>query len=114
MPNRVLIIRPYAAKYARPIEFGAGDKVLVHRPDTEYIGWHWCSNATGVEGWVHESYLSSTQGAATGVRQYSAAELTVTEGDQGIVLDRLDGWLYLELDDASKGWVPEANALRIS
>jgi SH3-like domain-containing protein len=114
MASRVSIIRPYAAQYPQPIAFAAGDRVSVHHADTEYIGWHWCRNAAGVEGWVHESYLSGTQGDATAVRSYSAEELTVVEGDQGTVLDQLGGWLYLELDDARKGWVPEAHTLRIS
>ena len=53
MNPQAIVVTPYAAQYADPIAFRCGDQVTVHRADTEYIGWYWCTNAQGREGWVH-------------------------------------------------------------
>ncbi len=105
----LLVTRAYVAQYADPIAFRVGDRVTVHRADTEYLGWHWCTNDLGKEGWVHESYLSGVQGEVTGIRDYTAAELSVAEADRVIFLDRSNGWVYVERGDGARGWIPESH-----
>jgi SH3-like domain-containing protein len=84
--------------------------VQVEREDTDFPGWFWCRNIRGREGWVHRSVLASTEERTTSVRSYNALELTVTEGESGVLLERLDGWLRLRLDDGREGWMPESHA----
>jgi hypothetical protein len=42
-----------------------------------------------------------------GLRDYSAAELTVSIGDVGVLLEKLGGWVYFQADSGAIGWVPE-------
>jgi SH3-like domain-containing protein len=104
--NRFAVVRTYAATYADPISFEAGDRVEVQRPDAEFPGWHWCRNRSGKEGWVHRSFLEGEAGMTVGIRAYSARELSVDVGAAGTVLQQLDGWLYVELQDGRQGWLP--------
>ena len=106
MSARIAVLSAYTAKYTDPISFRAGERVTVQRADDEYPGWHWCVGGNGKEGWVHESFLSATTGVALAVRDYTAAELTVTGGEEGRLLDRLSAWAYLELNDGRIGWLP--------
>ena len=105
---RIAVTKAYTAQYSNPISFGAGEPVQVERGDPEYPGWFWC-RASGREGWVHRSFLAACHGRTTGVRAYSARELTVAEGDRAELLDRLDGWMFIRLDTEAEGWIPETH-----
>ncbi len=107
--DRFVVVRAYAAAYADPIAFEAGDAVEVQKPDAEFPGWYWCRNRIGKEGWVHRSFLERDAGRTVAVRAYSARELSVEENVAGKVLQRLDGWLYAELQDGSQGWLPASH-----
>jgi hypothetical protein len=86
---RGIIASSYVAKYADPIAFYVGERLTVRRADTEFDGWHWCTDTLGKEGWVHASALSTTAGNAVGLQDYSAAELTVSVGVEGVILEKL-------------------------
>ena len=105
----VAITKAYTAQYPDPIRFDAGEMVQVERGDPEYPGWFWCRAGSGREGWVHRSFLSGCAGTTTSVRAYSARELTVAEGERGVLLDLLDGWAFIRLDTGDEGWIPEGN-----
>ena len=109
MRCRATIVSPHVAKYADPIAIHVGERVTVHQADTEFPDWHWCTNALGKKGWVHASSLSATVGSAVGLRDYSAAELTVSAGDEGVLLEVLGGWVYFQTDGGDIGWVPESH-----
>jgi uncharacterized protein YgiM (DUF1202 family) len=106
---RLVVTRDYVAQYADPIALRMGDAVTVHRADTEYVGWYWCTNDSGKEGWVHESYLSAVHGQAAGIKDYTAAELSVRAGERVTFLDRSTGWVFVQRQDGAKGWVPETH-----
>jgi SH3-like domain-containing protein len=107
---QVEIIAPYTSQYPDPIHFTAGEMLQVGREDPEFPDWFWCRTQTGKEGWVHRSFLNGSAGEA--VADYSAHELTVSGGERGLLLQRLDGWACLRLDGGEQGWIPESN-LRI-
>lgn len=104
------VITAYEAQYRDPIRFEIGDAVTVGKADTEFVGWYWCRNASGKEGWVHRRFLSALQGDAIGVRPYSAKELTLEAGATAELLEHLDGWLFVRLADGTLGWLPESHA----
>jgi len=108
--SQVVITKAYVGQYPDPIGFEAGEPIDVGRSDPEFPEWHWCRNQHGKEGWVHHSYLSARQGAATGARRYSAKELTVSAGAVATELERVGGWLLVQLADGSIGWLPESHA----
>jgi len=103
----VIIREAYAAQYADPIAFRQGDTILVQRADTEFKEWLWCRGPGGKEGWVHRSFLSESSGRATAMSDYSAKELTASEGEKGRLLEVLNGWALVELEGSRVGWVPE-------
>ena len=107
--TRVTVTKPYTAQYPDPIRFDAGETVQVERGDPEYPGWFWCRAASGREGWVHRSFLAACAGTTTAVRAYSARELTVGEGERGVLLHELDGWVCIRLDTGDEGWIPESH-----
>jgi SH3-like domain-containing protein len=103
---RFEVTESYDEQYKDPIQFEAGDEVVVFRPDDEFPGWFWCRAPSGIEGWVHGSSLASHSGITTAVESYAARELTVSVGDSGRLLRQLDGWALVSVDDASEGWIP--------
>lgn len=107
--HRFIVVKAYVAPYPDPISLAAGEPVEVQRPDTEFPGWYWCRNRLGKAGWVHHSFLQSPVGTTVAVRPYSARELTVQEGQEGEVLERLDAWLYVRLDGGAEGWLPASH-----
>lgn len=103
------VTQDYRGQYDDPIEFRAGEPIEVGREDPEFRGWYWCRSPRGKQGWVHQSFLSATQGAVTALRDYSALELTLVAGVSAEVLERLDGWLRVRLADGAEGWLPESH-----
>ena len=103
------VIKAFTAQYLDPISFGAGVTVQVEHGDSEFPGWFWCRAPSGKEGWVHRSFLAGSTGSTTSIRPYSAKELTVTSGDQGTLLQSLDGWAYVRLDAGGEGWIPKSH-----
>ena len=104
--SRVVTRGAYTAQYADAVAFRAGDEVAVDHPDSEFPEWFWCRGPDAREGWVHSSFLSHTSGRASGLRDYSAKELTVAAGESGRLIELLGGWAYVELDDGRCGWLP--------
>ena len=105
--QEVVVGETYAAQYADPIALRQGDIVQVQRADAEFVEWLWCRGPDGKEGWVHRSFLSASSGHATAISDYSAKELTASEGERGRLLEVLDGWALVELEGSRVGWVPE-------
>ena len=104
----VEVIKTYQAQYSDPISFDAGTTVEVERSDPEFPNWFWCRAPSGKEGWVHRSFLAATLGT-TGIRPYSARELSVSGGERGALLESLDGWARIRLDSGEEGWLPESH-----
>lgn len=105
----VTVAQAYTSQYSDPICFAANETLQVERADSEYPGWFWCRAASGKEGWVHRSFLAATAGTTTSVRAYSGRELTVAEGEQGVLVESLDGWVCLRRESGEEGWVPESH-----
>ena len=81
--QEVMVREAYAAQYADPIALRQGDSVQVQRADAEFVEWLWCRGPDGKEGWVHRSFLSESSGHAIAISDYSAKELTASEGGAG-------------------------------
>jgi SH3-like domain-containing protein len=103
------VITAYTSQYSDPICFDAGVAVQVGRSDPEYPGWFWCRARSGKEGWVHHSFLAASEGTTTSVRAYSARELTVIGGERGALIQLLDGWAHIRLENGDEGWIPDSH-----
>jgi hypothetical protein len=110
MSQKIRVLRDYAAQYSDPLAVNQGDAVTVGRRDDEYPGWIWCKAASGKSGWVPESWMEINEGTGKMLRDYSARELTVCEGNNLTMIMTESGWYYCESDSGARGWIPAANA----
>jgi SH3-like domain-containing protein len=107
--------RDYAAQYPDPIHVPAGASVRVERPDEENPSWWWCVADDGRAGWVPGTILDPAPkaGATARVqRQYSARELSVTQGEPLVVLEEFVDWLLVRNAAGARGWVPASHIVR--
>ena len=113
MPARVL--KSYTTQYPDPIVLSKGDAVVVGERDTDFPGWIWATAvATGKSGWVPEHFLLITGELAESRRDYSARELTVSEGDIVTIREEILGWALVETEAGGAGWVPLSHLARSS
>lgn len=104
----------YTAQYADPISFARGETITVTERaepwrDNSAWMWVWCEDARGKSGWVPEGFFERRgegAGAGVGLRDYSAVELSVAQGERVTVEDEVAGWLLCVTDDGRRGWVP--------
>ena len=111
MPARVL--KPYATQYPDPISVRRGETVALGKRDTDYPGWIWAtSTVNGKSGWVPEHFLQIEGERASCLRDYSAKELSVSEGDIVTIREELLGWALVEAEAGGVGWVPQSHLAR--
>src|SRR2546425_10714280 len=92
MPQRKVRIKiEHRIEYPDPIRVAAGEGVNVGREDAEFPGWKWCKGLGGRESWVPAELLSGEGAQATLVHDYSARELEVRAGEEGVVEERRHG-----------------------
>jgi SH3-like domain-containing protein len=99
------VIGSHRAPTGQPITLRQGDDVVVHREDTEFLTWFWCTAPDGVSGWVHAGYLSGASGPSKATRDYCAAEFNLSGGETGRILEVCGGWAWAELADGRVGWI---------
>jgi len=115
MTDRRLDEKEHRASHAGPIAVRAGDPVTVGRRDTTWPDYVWCAGPDGREGWVPEAFLEAAGGATAADatadvrrarRDYDARELDVAAGDVVLAGEEAGGWLWCEVADGRRGWVP--------
>ena len=105
MEKHLKVIAAYTAMYPDPIIVKAGDVLKVGAVDPEQPDWHWCEGPDGKSGWVPKDYIDGELAAC----DYSAVELSATEGEQLLFLKELYGWVFCENENGRRGWIPQAN-----
>jgi SH3-like domain-containing protein len=88
-----------------------GEIIEEEEKETEWKGWLWCRNISGVHGWVPKTYLESTSesGQYQFLKDYNARELTVDKGQEVIVMDEESGWAWVRTPLGDEGWIPMDN-----
>jgi hypothetical protein len=107
----IRIITVYKAKYTDPLIGHAGESVTVGKRDDEWPGWVWCTNDSGKESWVHESFIDIHEDRAVFREDYNAAELDVKVGDTLIMFREIGGWFWCKTSRGIFGWIPAENAV---
>jgi hypothetical protein len=104
--------REHHSDNPNPIRFGVGVILRWERRATEWEGWLWCTDSTGMTGWVPETYVEKIDNATCRtLREYDATELTVKPGDNLDVKFAESGWVWCEIADGRKGWIPESHVV---
>jgi hypothetical protein len=85
----------------------AGDEITVGERSTVWPAFVFVVSSLG-EGWVPSRHLTADSGPAVVVTGYDTTELSLTPGQEILVLERDDesGWWWCRADDGSVGWVP--------
>jgi hypothetical protein len=107
------VIMAYSAQFENPIWMRSGEPLVVDREEPwddnpDWI-WVWCRDPRGREGWVPRPYIAYDGDHATAARDYSAAELSVTAGEEVTASTEESGWLWCTNARGQSGWVPIAN-----
>ena len=88
-----------------------GDTLQGEKRSTEWDGWLWCTNNSGISAWVPEAYLSelATSGLYHALREYSSFELSVSLGQRLKILHEEASWAWVQTSKGIEGWVPLEN-----
>ena len=104
--QRYRVVASYDSASPTPITVHAGQRVRYERRDSEWDGWIWCTTASGITGWVPESWATLEGSHAVLRRDYCARELSVKPGSlvSGEIVE--SGWLWATQEQGDPGWVP--------
>ena len=108
--SRYRVIASHTRTYADALSVMRGERVTVHKRDTEWPGWVWCENTTGTGGWLPERIISQVDAlndVATIEEDFDTTELTTTRGEALEGATRESGWIWLTNAAGHSGWVPE-------
>lgn len=101
------ITHDYRTQYANPIRFAAGEIVTLGERDTEWPAFIWAITRDGNAGWAPFDWLKPLDGGrAEALRDYSAQELDVDQGDDVVLHSELGGWWWAQRRDGRCGYVP--------
>ena len=105
------VIKNHKSEFQVPLITKKGEIVEEQERETEWAGWLWCRNSSGVHGWVPKAYIESTSelGHFQFLQDYNARELTIDEGQEVIVLDEESGWAWVRTPLGDEGWIPLEN-----
>ena len=107
MPHKKCrVVSAYRSAYPDPLILKHSDSVTIKKEDPEFEGWLWCTDESGKCGWIPREWLTINGDSATLVRDYSATELTVSEGEILIIVLEESGWVLCEHPTAGMGWLP--------
>jgi SH3-like domain-containing protein len=102
------VIKGHKSEFHVPLMAKKGEIVEGQEKETEWEGWLFCRNRSGIHGWVPKSYLESVSesGRFQLLRDYNARELTVDQGQEVIVLDEESSWAWVRTLLGEEGWIP--------
>ena len=104
--TRVRVAQAYCALYPEPLVVKAGDTLRLGVCDEEYPGWVLATSSDGKSGWIPEEYLDMVGDSGTARRDYTSVELSVSEGEQVMLVERVAGWGWVVAGPGREGWVP--------
>jgi hypothetical protein len=105
------VTKPYNKIYHDPIIIKQGEEVEVSDKQDNWNGfiWVWCTNQAGKSGWVAPEFLEIEGSKGIAKRDYSAMELNASIGDEMVVVENANGWLWCINESGESGWIPAEN-----
>ena len=107
----VKVTKNHKAEFHVSLIANKGEIVEGQEKETEWEGWLWCKNSSGVHAWVPKTYLEATSesGQFQFLQDYNSRELTIEEGQEVIVLNEEIGWAWVRTPLGEEGWIPLEN-----
>jgi exosome complex RNA-binding protein Rrp4 len=108
--NKAIIIKSYERQYLNPIVLDIGDKVLLGNEETEekWEGWIWAESKNN-SGWIPRQIIEFSSDQKSGIisKKYSAQELSVQKYDSVVIIESLNGWVWVKnILTNEEGWIP--------
>ena len=100
------VIKAYQASDPEPLVIRAGERLTVGENSDQWPAYVWCVNQAGKGGWVPEAFLEREGDSGVARRDYSAAELTVSVGEELVLGEKAGGWFWATNRANCSGWVP--------
>lgn len=102
-----IVTADYESSYSKEaLTVQAGEQLSLGKPDPEWEGWIWVTNAAGKGGWMPESFLKKTGEHGISQHAYSGRELQVRTGDRLTLLKLVSGWFWATDAQGESGWIP--------
>lgn len=109
---KVTVVQGWTTHYPDPLLVSKGVQVRLDKSRaSEWPGWCWCGTDNDRWGWIPDAFLERDGENARLIADYSARELTVTEGQLLTVIRAVAGWFWCRTETAETGWVPQRNVL---
>jgi hypothetical protein len=106
MKQSFRVIKPYQTPFSDPLIARKGERLSFERRESEWEGWIWCTCTSGRSGWVPENWVQIKDRYCVLQRDYTAAELSVGNGET-ITADILEsGWAWATKESGDSGWIP--------
>lgn len=102
------VIEDYEICYPKPLDLKVGDQIQLFERDVpeKWRGWNWCKDSTGNEGWISETYFIRNTKGAVMVKDYTAKEISVANGDNVEAVYSDCGWSWCKKTNGDQGWLP--------
>lgn len=105
---RFKAIQSWERSYSPALSVKEGEGVTVGTRDEQWSEWIWCTNSSGLGGWLPASSLSSQKPGEIAIVQmaFDTRELTVSSGELFEGFGERSGWMWCRNDTGAEGWVP--------
>jgi len=105
------VIKAHGPDSASVLTMKTGEILRGERRATEWSGWLWCTNESGLSAWVPEAYLSQLHqpGMYKAIRNYNSFEISVDIGQEITILLEVASWGWVRAKDGTEGWIPLEN-----
>jgi SH3-like domain-containing protein len=103
------VVVGHKSDFPDPLVAPAGTELMLEPRPSEFVGWVWCRDASGIGAWVPEAFLEIRGSRAVLTADYDSTELTVAAGTAVEVLREVAGWSWCRSSDGHLGWLPTAN-----
>jgi hypothetical protein len=105
--SKAIIIKSYERQYLNPIVLDIGDKVLLGNEE-KWKGWIWAESEYN-SGWIPMQIIEFSSDQKSGIisKKYSAQELSVQKYDSVVIIESLNGWVWVKnILTNEEGWIP--------
>lgn len=112
MKKKVKVIKSHRSEVRIPFQAEKGEVVSGKEKPTEWEGWLYCKNKSGIYGWVPKAFVSPIADSLNKYQlncDYNAYEITISKGELVKIKEKESGWALIESENGEIGWIPLEN-----